>query len=403
MNLKRFLPVISLCVSLSYAQISYYSSYGFGIASPSLPVKLLAMGYGGVAVSDTFSLNTMNPALWAHFPTTSLQGQMSSSLLQVDKLDYRSSANEFMGFSIKFPISKRTGIALGVHPETRISATKSVTDSTEFGDLYVPYKFTTDANGGISSFFFGGGFQLRDNLYLGIQAKLLFGEILVERSTDIDIDDNDDGYFKRAEEIRGTQVGVGAAWSDRTNRTKIGLSYERSLRFRTRARYDYTFGPDTTFDFRTLKYPSNLRIGFSSIFWNKLLISADFSLTSIDKSIFQKFYLFEPVASKDSYGFGLGIERQSEYKYQSSFWKQLSLRGGFYFKTAPFYNSKRVEERGVTLGLGVPFGAFRNRIDLAVVLAKRNGFLQAVGDENILSFHIGITTGEVWFRRVRRY
>ncbi|MCK4295777.1 MAG: hypothetical protein KAX28_03865, partial [Candidatus Marinimicrobia bacterium] len=79
--MRKLLALLILFSTVAFAQNSFYSSYGFGIESRSLPVRMIGMGNTGSAVEDSLSLNTLNPAFWNGFLSTSLQGQVESSFL----------------------------------------------------------------------------------------------------------------------------------------------------------------------------------------------------------------------------------------------------------------------------------------------------------------------------------
>ncbi|MFQ6616428.1 MAG: hypothetical protein ACE5HZ_06630, partial [Fidelibacterota bacterium] len=68
------------------------------------------------------------------------------------------------------------------------------------------------------------------------------------------------------------------------------------------------------------------------------------------------------------------------------------------------YISRRtdaLQERGLGLGLGIPFGFTGNQIDLAFRFSSRQGFLS--DDIEILrQLTIGLTLGDVWLVKRKR-
>jgi hypothetical protein len=68
------------------------------------------------------------------------------------------------------------------------------------------------------------------------------------------------------------------------------------------------------------------------------------------------------------------------------------------------YQSGGLKESGISIGVGLPFMQNLNRMDLAVVAAIRDGFLNnTYGKEKVLSVYISVTTGELWFRKFKRF
>lgn len=396
----RSVVVILIMAMLAFSQDSFYSFYGFGTDSPSIPARMIGIGKAGIAVSDSFSLNTLNPACWVNFPTTSLQGQVVSFFLNVPEIPFKNYSSRFTGFSFKFPIKKRIGVAFGLMPKSRMNVAKTFIDSTNFGTSYIQYESTIEALGGISSFYLGSGFQINSQTSVGILTQLLIGNYIYRSNTDLDRDRR--FYFEKMNEIQGSQIGFGILWSDDSKSLNLAAYSEWNLYLKVRTHLNYTFGPDSISGFRSLSYPNCIRIGISKKLPFKLSVNADLGYSKVNRTLFKEFYIFEQISSRDSYFAGIGLERVPEHKAQLSFLQQLYLRAGVYYQTAPFYKSDILSDAGITFGLGFPFNKFRSRLDLALVFSKRNGFLQQASEERLISFHIEITSGELWFTKIRR-
>jgi len=400
---KAFLILLVFSASL-FAQNSNYSAYGFGIESPSATVRNLGMAETGAAMVDSISVNTTNPALWTNFFTTSLQGQIYSSNLAVQQSSSVNSLTRFQGFAFKMPVGKRMGFALGMSPKTRSAGQVSFTDSIEYAGTMVDYQSVVKSVGGISSFYFGGGYRINQNLSLGVKLDLLFGSYLVKTDTDFGVDDEWDSFFKKETSISGSQLGVGFLW----NFPKIGLNiagvYEHPLGFKYSQIFNFYYGKDDTLPTQSLEYPSSLRLAVNQKVLENMIINLDVQMGKVSNSIFHQFYLFKETDAKDPIYVGLGFEKQSEPYEMKNIWKMMAFRGGIFYRTESIYNSDPIQETGVSLGVGFPFNRNQNRLDFAVVYSHRDGFLnQGIGIEKVLDFHIGITTGEMWFQRFSRH
>jgi len=403
--MRKFLALLILFSTVAFAQNSFYSSYGFGIESLSLPVRMIGMGNTGNAVEDSLSLNTLNPAFWNGFLTTSLQGQVESSFLNVPDVPFNNMLSRFMGFSFKLPISKMIGVAFGVMPTTRVHAKNTFVYSTKFIDSSISYKYSVEALGGISEFFIGGGYKINPQWRVGIKMQLYFGNYVNKGSTDINNNGVVDSYYNRQMDVNGSQIGLGVAWVDKSGKLCLSGYINQSIKFKYNTEYDYFYGPDSTVGYKSLNYPSSYRIGISKKLPKNLAFNADFRFTKVARSLFNNFYQFDRTSSKDSYFVGVGLEKLPASMRGNKFLKRLFIRIGAYYKTGPFYHLQTVaEESGASFGIGVPFHRGFSRLDVALVAAKRDGFLrEKIGSEKVMSLHIGVTTGEIWFRKLKRY
>lgn len=399
----RWILILTFCWTAVNGQISGYSAYGFGIESRSLPVRFIGLGNSGSAVPDSIGLNSMNPALWNGFLTTSLQGQIGSSLLGEAVGDYQMGRTQFLGFAFKFPIGERVGIALGVRPRTRAYAQQSFVDSVALEEQSIFYSSEYQLSGGISEFFAGGGYRWNQYLRLGIIFRFYFGNYLTKGATDIDINGSVDSYYRKYMRIDGTQVGLGGHWTNASETFRAAAYLDYNLKFRYYRLYDFYYGPDSSTATESVQFPTTLRVGVSYCWRDRLALNADFQYALVPASLFQDFYLFEPTKSHNPVYFGMGLENIPSNKPGTQLRKKLYYRGGMYVGRTAVYRTNSIVESGITLGLGIPFNRGLDRLDFAMILAQRSGFLDdTIGREQVLSFHASITTGELWFRRMRQ-
>jgi hypothetical protein len=100
---------------------------------------------------------------------------------------------------------------------------------------------------------------------------------------------------------------------------------------------------------------------------------------------------------------GVGLEKSARRALSGNLFQKISYRVGGYYQREAIYQDSGISEYGMTAGLSLPYFNNLNRIDLALTYGIRNGFLSDdIGNENIFSVHVGITTGEPWFRRYKR-
>ncbi len=401
--MRRLSLILFLLMIPLLGQTSYYSSYGFGMLSPAVSPRFLALGQSGLAIPDSIGLNGSNPALWNGFVTTSLQGQLGMSSFNTSVGIPGSVVAQFLGFSFKFPLGKKMGFAMGMQPYSRMHGTSVHQDTVNFYGESVPYLSNVDVEGGISEYFFGAGYRWSERFSCGVKTRLFFGTYLTRMETDID-DGRTKSYYRKYAGVEGLQIELGAYWINSKRNFELAATYSRNLAFDYYHYYDYYFGDDTTSGSRSIPFPTAIQLGARKTLGGSLAISADLGYALVSPDLYEDFYVINTSGAQNPFYVGIGIERLPSPKLYSSYWQRLSWRGGVFYKSAAVYQSGGLHEMGVSCGIGIPFNRFSNRIDLAVVASLRDGFLtDTIGREQVLSFYVGITAGELWFRRLHRY
>lgn len=401
--IKRIAIVFLLTCSL-FGQTSYYSTYGFGLLSPSVAARYLALGQTGVAIPDSISLNRSNPALWNGLMTTSVQGQLGAVSLATSSGFPGTALTQFLGFSFKFPIGKDAGFAMGLVPYSRMKGEYSFTSSTGFYGTMLNYSADVDVEGGISEFFLGAGYRISQRLSLGLKTRLFFGNYRIRMATDIENDGSANSYYRKYIVMEGAQFETGAYWISSNRRLEIGATYTGNLNFDYYRHYDYYFGEDTTMAAQSLKFPTKVQVGVRRKLGKTLALSADFAYSKVAASLFEDFSVLSTSATQNPVYIGFGLERQPTSKVSASYWQKMALRTGAFYRTEAVYQSGGLSEKGVSFGIGIPFNHNYNRIDLALVASIRDGFLSdVIGQEKMLSFYASVTTGELWFKRFKRF
>ncbi len=406
MKTSRRTILFLLILSLNgWSQISYYANYGFGVESPANSVRILGMGRIGTAVRDSMSLNQSNPALWQGFGSTSLQGQMYTSALSIPDLDFKGRIVNFSGFSFKLPVGKRAGLAIGLAPLSRMKSSVSFADSLIFQDDKFEYNSVVELSGGISELYLGSGYRVSPNLAIGLRANFLFGNYVVRNHTEIDSDIDSESYYKRTIAVDGSRISFGLLLSDRSQRYNLAATVEKGNELKRWTIIENNFGPDTTIKSDPINFPTIIKVGINLPIARNLAFNADMQYGIYEEDLFQNFYIFQQFKSdsRNSYAVGIGLERSPRQELKSTFFQKLYYRCGAYYQTEPVYQNSGIYEYGVTAGISLPFFYNLNRIDFALTYGLKNGFLSdEIGNEKILGIHLGITTGEPWFRRYKK-
>jgi len=410
MKLLRTLVILTVLGIVAQAQSSYYANYGFGVQSPSNSVRLIGMGMAGRAVCDSMSLNQSNPALWQGFGSTSLQGQLYSSTLSIPALNFKGGMANFSGFSFKLPVGKRTGFAIGLAPLTRMKSAVNFSDSLIFEDETLNYSSKVELVGGISELYLGTGYRISSCLAIGLKANIVFGNYVVRNHTELSNDLSPDGkntesYYKRTIALNGDCIGFGILVNDPRQRYNLAATVEKGGQLKGWVTTDYYYGSDTTMRIQRIQYPIFITLGTQLPIAKNLAFSADFRYGIYSVDVFRDFYIFRQFSSdcRNSIAVGIGLEKSPHIALKNTLLQNLYYRCGVYYQTEPVYLHSGIREYGVTAGISLPYFNNLNRIDFALTYGLKKGFLSnAIGNEEIFSIHLGITTGEPWFRRYKR-
>lgn len=392
--------LISLICLSAEGQLSNYSIYGFGCSASWQPVRAIGLGYSGGALIDSINLNTTNPALWTRFRGTSIQGQMFFSNLAAPDLNYHTNYSRFTGFAFKFPIGQKIGWGLGLNPLTRMDATRSFTDTLLFDGSTIIGKSDLYLTGGISEFFCGGGWRVSPTLSLGIKARFLFGNYLINYNTLIDGTNDIYSFWESRTAIDGRTLQIGFLWELPSRRLRLAGSWEQALSFTSVQTINYSYGPDTTYPKSTLNYPNRLQLAMQKQLTPSLSVNFEGNYTLVKSELFQKFYLFEPSKARNGVALGAGIEYFPGVGKDFFEYPKTTYRLGAFYRSEPIsINQKPITDQGVTAGLGFPIFNYLNRLDFAIIYGLRGGFLTR---EHYLTFFCGLTTGELWFLKYKR-
>ena len=95
-----------------------------------------------------------------------------------------------------------------------------------------------------------------------------------------------------------------------------------------------------------------------------------------------------------------GVYRQFESS-RMGFWDYLTLRGGFMLKQIN-YDVYSVQDNAVTIGFGLKFLNNTNEIDISLSSGIRRTEDELYPDEKYINVNFGISSGDTWFKKIRR-
>ncbi|MFA5300655.1 MAG: hypothetical protein WC389_20905, partial [Lutibacter sp.] len=179
--IKKIIVVITLFVSIvGFSQknsISPYSFFGIGDKNNASTVEQLSMGGVGVGLNESYRLNFLNPAANASLKFTVYSLAIENLNISVEDSNSKQSASTtYLSYlALGFPLGKKTGIAIGLLPNSSVgySLISNVYDSEN--NLSEVTKYSGD--GGTNKIFLSVGHKLFKNFSVGLQGNYIFGKV----------------------------------------------------------------------------------------------------------------------------------------------------------------------------------------------------------------------------------
>ena len=418
--------IAGLCLLLStvaFAQennASPYSFYGIGDTKFKGTVETRSMAGIGV-VADSIHINLQNPASYSSlkFTTFTVGGSTGSTLFETANQNARAGRTTIDYIAVALPFGKLAG-AFGLMPYTsvgyRIQNTTSNTDTS----LNRTRQF--DGSGGLNRVFGGLSYQITPKISIGADFQYYFGDI---ETTSLVTIPNIGLQYATREKNASDYSGVGA---------NIGLMYKT----RIKSKYEY-YASATYSTESSLKSESMRNIATVSVSAAGDQIVVD----QIDLTVSNRDY---KLPSKFTIGTGFGQARQwflgAEYTNQqanelggrfdgtttsaqfensskyalggywipkfmsyNSYISRITYRAGLkYEKTGLVLGGESIDDKGVSLGLGLPLGGTigGSNLNIGFEYGQRGTKSAGLIQENYFNVFIGLSINDKWFVK-RKY
>jgi long-subunit fatty acid transport protein len=372
---------------------SFYSSKGIGLVSDFISGRSVGMGGIGLSLTETFTVNYLNPASLVAVPITTLSGTFNHVNTSLKNATQDAVINEtnIGGFQFVVPLtSNRAAFSLGVNPYSSIEYTFSSQDSV--GALLADQEIEGD--GGLNTAFVSFSVRPFNRLYLGVTGLLYFGRLRTLHRANFNSTIARNTQVEVARNLSAGGVRLGVVYH-LTEGWTIGGIY--SPRVKLKSDRVVTLIPIVEFsDFvdQNLDVPLTVGFGTSARLFGKLLVGADYlrqNWSAVESSSYVN----------DSQRFGVGAEYFPRGSRLDSYWSRVAYRAGFYYKNMGLEDplGEKVTEFFGSLGLGLPVKWSAARIDLALEAGRRGSISRNPFRENIVRFTATISVGERWFFR----
>ncbi len=396
---------------------SPYSALGLGEVLPSANVANLGMGGIGVSYASPFYLNSQNPALLARRTRftifeVGLLGQQKTISQNVvgSPQTQRDFGGNLSYLALAFPLSSRWNTAISLRPYSFVDY-----QSRQYGKVPGTIYETVlnyTGRGALNKASISNGVRLTKNIYAGLDASFLFGNISSTSDSQVLINAGTDVIVSRVNRVGYADAffTLGGAW-----RPTIGKNYTLNVgaTYSPRSRINGTETdvyqqvqagrPISSSD--TLRnnitgsavLPQQFQIGVTLEKNNQLAIGIEAGV--------QNWSLYRTIADKpgdlrDAIHTAIGLEYTP--KPNSTRYRDLiTYRAGFQYNTLPYQvDGTQLTDINGSLGVSVPVGAFFvNHVNFAVIGGQRGALVGTQIRERYFRFAVGLSLNDWWFRK----
>jgi hypothetical protein len=396
---------------------SPYSALGIGELYSQGNVVNMGMGGVGISNASPFYLNLQNPALLARRTRftvfeVGLVGQSKglSQNISGGLQSQRNSGANLGYLALAFPANSRWNMALSLRPYTYVDYTTRQT-TTVPGTVYSAiYNYT--GRGGLNKATFSNGFRITNNIYAGVEASFIFGNITHSSDARAYLGSGD-LLVTRLSRLNYSNVvwKFGGAWRPKINNDwtlNLGATYDPQMRISAKQTDIYQ---QTSLTGAALSAPDTLQLnsngqvtlpqqihgGISIEKNNTLVIGVDVGL--------QKWGQFRAADNKPTnLTDGLTVAAGVEYTPKvtsTKYWDLVTYRAGFQYNRLPYLVSgTQINDINGSVGISLPLGAYLvNHISLSITGGQRGALVGTQIREQYVRFALGFSLNDWWFRK----
>ncbi|RRB18410.1 hypothetical protein EHT87_02085 [Larkinella knui] len=393
---------------------SPYSALGIGEIYGTNNITNLGMGGLGTAYANGFFLNSVNPALLVRNRFTIFEVGLLGQSKRLS--DNRGQNQQDFGanlsyLTLTFPVTKYWSAGIGLRPYSYVDYQTTQYQKVP-GTIYES-EYIYRGRGGLNKATFTNGFSLTKNLYVGVEASFLFGNITNDSDSRLLIG-GDDITVKRSTLTSYSDViwRLGAAWRPKLNKDwflNIGGTIDPMTRLGGNSVDTYqqidASGtqisiPDTVASRSggSIRLPSQLRGGIVLEKSQKLAFGVEFGYQP-----WSKFRQMDGSSGnlKDSYSIGAGLEFTPKTR-SSRYLELIPYRVGFNYAKLPYsVGGKQPNDMNVSLGLSLPVGQFVNSVTISLIGGQRGTISSGQIQERYFKIGLGLSLNQQWFQRYK--
>lgn len=393
---------------------SPYSALGIGELYSQGNVTNLGMGGVGISNASSFYLNLQNPALLARRTrftvfevgligeTKSLSQTISNNLQS-----QRSTAGNLGYLALAFPASSRWQMALSLKPYSYVNYTTQQLTAVPGSVYSAQYNYT--GSGGLNKATFSNGVRITKNIYAGVEAAFLFGNITYSSNATVLTGSSQDAGVGLLNRVNYSDVvwKLGAAWRPKLSDTwalNVGATYDPQTRVKASQTniYQKTYLGAVADTLRLnsngrAALPQQMNFGISIEKSNTLVVGVDVGFQQ-----WSKYRTPDNVSGnlRDGMTVAGGIEytpKPSSNRYRDL----ITYRAGFQYNRLPYIvNGQQLTDINGSAGVSLPLGAYLvNHVSLSIVGGQRGVLSGTQIREQYVKIALGFSLNDLWFRK----
>lgn len=421
--IKRLVVVLITFFALqSHAQEGTASPYSFyGIGSLKFKGTVENRSMGGLSIyTDSIHINLRNPAgyagnnlkIWNEESRPvkfTVGGSYSSTNLKSESQSDNTSTTTFDYFALSVPMGK-FGLGMGLLPYTSVGY--KLESNNDDGNLSNRYT----GEGGLNKAFLAIGYQITEELSVGVDANYNFGNI---QNNVAEYRYDDDGVLiqyatieANRSDLSGLNFNIGVSYKTMiSNKLELisGLTYSPKSKIGSNNSRTFTAGTNTIesdlaaegLDQTDLTLPSKFSFGVGIGQPRKWFLGAEYS--SQNTSEFSNpIFSIDNTNFVNASSFSLGGFYIPNYDSFSGYWKRATYRAGMRFEhTGLKINNEDIREFGMSFGVGLPVGGMFSNANLGLEFGKRGTTNANLIQENFINFQLSLSLNDRWFQKIK--
>ena len=418
---NRYITIVLLLFAVPFAikAQSPYTMFGLGSLDDCTLGINSGMGGVGYAINNKMQINPKNPASYAVMDSLTFLFDVGMSvesdwvkehLPQGQTLRETKTTANFDYAVAQFPVGKYFAASLGVMPFSKVNY--EYNKNIPFGE------YSNYGEGGIHQVYLGFASKLYKDLYLGVNASFLFGNIthsstilptsdynvvaMIAQSKMHITDYKIDIGLKYTQSINEkSSITIGAVYSPQ--KKILGKKYDDLYQLETSGETSLSVDSDTTSLKNNYEMAATYGVGLGYNWDDKLIVGVDFTYQPWSKAKYLPTWKqnYTDADLKGNYNDRYRISVGAEYKnatYSTKYFDRMRFRAGAYYEKSYIkVQGNNLSEAGATIGLGLPIMKDKSLINLSAQYFHRKLSPDAKVVENGVSFSIGISFNEFWF------
>ena len=378
----------------------------------------MAIGGASTAFTSPYFINPSNPASYMSFDTNSfvfdaafnLRSGTLKTTEQTQKTRFGNLSNLYFGF----PVTKWWRTSLGVMPYSNVGYNMQGTQVVEnIGKLVSVYK----GSGGLNKAYIGNAFSPVKNLSVGFNMSYLFGNIIKQRAiTFPDSGTYANSMVKSTAKLKKINFDMGLIYRIPMKEGRflqVGLTYNPQQEVDGYAeKISYTYAYDASTNEEELKDTISFETGNDGVVILPTAFGAGIMFGSTNRWFatadvnWQKWsdfrYLGNNPGLQDNFRVSLGGQFRPSPVDIGKYYERINYRAGFRFEQSYLeIRNTRVNDLGLSFGVGLPMKKSRSTINVAVEVGSQGTTDNQLIKENYIRFTVGTSLQERWFLKRR--